>query len=86
MFVEAMHGKWRRLRIVIAFGLLLAISVIALQVVGVAVTLAAPLIAATMLIISNRQFRGITGDVMGATNELTRLASLLVVLGAAKWA
>ena len=86
MFVEAMHGKWRRLRIVIAFGLLLAISVIALQVVGIAVTLAAPLIAATILMISNRQFRGITGDVMGATNELTRLASLLVVLGAAKCA
>ena len=84
-FVEAMHGRWRRLRLAVAFGLLLAISVFALRILGVAVTLAGLLVAATMLMISYRQFRGITGDVMGATNELSRLASLLVVLVIAKW-
>jgi adenosylcobinamide-GDP ribazoletransferase len=31
-----------------------------------------------LLAISNRSFGGITGDVLGATNELTRLASLIV--------
>ena len=85
-FVDAMHGKPRRLRLAIALGFVLAISLVALQVVGLVLTLAGVLSAVTMLMISNRQFRGITGDVMGATNELTRLASLLVVLGAAKWA
>ncbi len=31
-----------------------------------------------ILIISNRSFGGVTGDVIGSTNELTRLASLMV--------
>ncbi|MHA7648108.1 adenosylcobinamide-GDP ribazoletransferase [Nitrosopumilus sp. S4] len=40
---------------------------------GVAVTLTLFILA-----ISTRSFGGITGDVLGATNELTRLASLMV--------
>jgi adenosylcobinamide-GDP ribazoletransferase len=31
-----------------------------------------------ILAMSNRSFGGITGDVLGSTNELTRLASLMV--------
>ena len=31
-----------------------------------------------LLVLSTRSFGGITGDVLGATNELTRLASLMV--------
>ena len=44
-----------------------------LVMLGVTVTLTLFLLA-----ISNRSFGGITGDVLGATNELTRLASLIV--------
>jgi len=31
-----------------------------------------------ILIISTRSFGGITGDVLGATNEITRLSSLVI--------
>ncbi len=44
-----------------------------LLMLGVTVTLTVFLLA-----ISTRSFGGITGDVLGATNELTRLASLIV--------
>ena len=44
-----------------------------LVMLGVTITLTLFLLA-----ISNRSFGGITGDVLGATNEFTRLASLIV--------
>jgi adenosylcobinamide-GDP ribazoletransferase len=79
-FLQAMHGKWRSMRLGIAFFLTLAISLVALQVTGIVVMLAGLLVAAAMLLISRKEFGGMTGDVMGATNELVRLASLLVIL------
>ena len=79
-FLEALHGKWRSLRLSIAFLLTLAISLVALRMTGIAVMLAGMLVAGVMLVISKRQFGGMTGDVMGATNELVQLASLLVIL------
>jgi len=30
--------------------------------------------------ISHRHFKGVTGDVLGATNELTRMVALIVLL------
>jgi len=36
--------------------------------------------ALALMWISKRNFRGVTGDVFGATNDISRLTSLLAVL------
>jgi cobalamin synthase len=35
--------------------------------------------------ISHRHFKGVTGDVLGATNELTRMVSLITLLAMIRW-
>jgi len=86
-FIRSMHErKWRSLRLAVAFVLVLSVSIIALQTVGVLVVAAASCAAIVMLIIATRQFGGVTGDVMGATNDITRLVSLIVILGLIRWA
>ena len=79
-FLQAMHGKWRTMRLSIASFLALVISLMALRITGIVVMLAGLLVATAILVISKKKFGGMTGDVMGATNELVRLVSLLVIL------
>jgi adenosylcobinamide-GDP ribazoletransferase len=84
-FLQAMHEKRRWMRLGIAFFLTLAISVVTLRIAGAATMFVGILVAAVMLAIGRREFGGMTGDAMGATNELVRLASLLVILVIPKW-
>ena len=73
------------MRLGIAFFVTLAISVVTLRIAGAAIMLVGILVAAVMLAIGKREFGGMTGDVIGATNELVRLVSLLVILVIPKW-
>jgi len=79
-FVAAMHSRWRNVRIVSSGLILILISVLALFTLGLAVTCSAVLVPAIMLSTSNKAFGGITGDVMGATHEITRLVSLMITV------
>ena len=44
-------------------------------------------IAIALIIVgaSDKHFKVLTGDVFGARNELTRLSSLLTIVGMSKW-
>ncbi|HUK28639.1 MAG TPA: adenosylcobinamide-GDP ribazoletransferase [Candidatus Acidoferrales bacterium] len=79
LFVEAMN-EHRLLRITFSFIILLVICVLSLRILGLVVVVGAVLTASLLAAISSRHFGGITGDVMGATNEISRTISLLLIV------
>ena len=84
-FVASMHSGRRNMRIAASTSLFLLIAIPILGAIGLAVSCTAVVISLIMLFFSHRAFGGITGDVMGATNELTRLASLAIILVGKAW-
>jgi len=86
-FIDAMHGKRGHIRLATAFILFIAVLTTALQItVALSVIFSVLITAAATLLIAHRHFGGITGDVLGATNDLSRLVSLLAVLVMINWA
>ena len=84
-FVAAMHSRWRNLRVVSSLLILILIAFPTLFTLGLAVTCAAVIVPSIILHVSNKAFGGVTGDVMGATHELTRLVALVVILVGFGW-
>lgn len=84
-FVDAMHSKLGWARLASSLLLFLALSLPTLRIIGILVTVSVIFTGGVMVSFSTRQFGGVTGDVMGATNDLARAISLLTILGAMKW-
>jgi len=83
VFVESMH-QHGGLRVVLSYVVILVISLLSLKAAGLTVVIGATLTTLAMVAISKRHFGGITGDVFGATNEISRAMSLLLILVFAK--
>ncbi|MEM2772009.1 MAG: adenosylcobinamide-GDP ribazoletransferase [Candidatus Nezhaarchaeales archaeon] len=79
-FVEAMRGRKGLLRLTVAVALSTALAFVALSSIGILMLLTAALTALTLTGIAVKLFGGITGDVLGAMNEISRTASLIVAL------
>jgi adenosylcobinamide-GDP ribazoletransferase len=84
-FLEAMHGKKGTARLIAALVISFGIALPLLWLAGAVVLLAAILASLIMVGISHRHFKGVTGDVLGATNELTRMVSLITLLAMIRW-
>jgi len=84
-FLEAMHGKKGTARLIAALAISFGIAVPLLWFAGVVTVLAAIIASLVMVEISHRHFNGVTGDVLGATNELTRMVSLIILLAVIGW-
>jgi adenosylcobinamide-GDP ribazoletransferase len=85
-FLEAMHGKKGTARLVAALAIAFGIALPLLWLEGAITVLVAIITSLIMVGISHRHFKGVTGDVLGATNELTRMASLMALLAVIGWA
>ena len=84
-FLEAMHGKIGTARLVAALAISFGIAIPLLWLVGIITVLAAIIASLVMVEIAHRHFNGVTGDVLGATNELTRMVSLIILLAVIGW-
>jgi adenosylcobinamide-GDP ribazoletransferase len=79
-FLQAMNGRSGDFRMVAALVIAFAVSVPILRFTGFFAVIAGLVVGLIMVAISNRHFGGITGDVLGATNELARMGSLIALL------
>lgn len=85
VFVDAMHGHRRNSKMAVSLIILLLVSAPLLHQTGLMVTLVTVLVTVILVVVADRNFGGVTGDVMGATNEISRLISLLTIIGASQW-
>ena len=82
-FIQEMHG--RMLRFIASFAILGVVLVLTVRSISPLIVIGDLIVSASMLWISSRHFGGVTGDVMGATNDLARLVALLLIVGSS-WA
>jgi len=84
LFLEAMHDKKGNMRLVAALALSFGVAVPLLWFAnflsGFMVVLSAVLTGLVMVAVAHRHFKGVTGDVLGATNELARMVAVVVLL------
>ena len=84
-FLAAMRGGKGNLRLIVALAISLVIAMLLLSWAGIFVILAAVLTGFVMVGIATKNFNGVTGDVFGATNELSRMVCVVVLLAAVAW-
>jgi adenosylcobinamide-GDP ribazoletransferase len=75
-FTVAMKDKRKMLA---ATGIMVAIVGFASSYAGFAALVISLILAELIKYVSSKSFGGISGDVLGASNEITRLSSLLVL-------
>lgn len=85
-FLEAMHNSHGTTRMLTSLLISFGISLPLLHLAGFITVVTALLTSLVIVLISNRHFGGVTGDVFGATNELSRMTSLVVLLAMVPWA
>ncbi len=84
-FLEALMGSKGTLRLAVALIISFAIALPLLRWAGALTVLAGIIASLTMVAIAHKHFNGVTGDVFGATNEITRMVCVIVLLAVVAW-
>ena len=84
-FLEAMHGRSGNWRLLAALALSFAITLLLLSWRGAFVVVAGVITGLVMVSIAHKHFKGVTGDVFGATNEIARMISVVALVAVAAW-
>ena len=79
-FVDAMHGQHRNVRLMVALSIAFGLAVVLSCFAGFVAVIVGVVVTLILVGISNRHFKGVTGDIFGAGNELVRLTSLIAIL------
>src|SRR3990170_1157837 len=84
-FLAAMHGGKGNPRLAAALVISFGVAVPLLWLAGAVAVLVAIFTGLVLVGVSHRHFKGVTGDVLGATNELSRLVCLVALLAVIRW-
>lgn len=84
-FMQVMHGGKGNLRLIVALIISFAFALPLLRLAGFFTLLAAILTSLVMVAVAHKNFNGVTGDVLGATNEISRMVSIVVLLAVIAW-
>ena len=84
-FLQAMHGSGGNWRVALALLISFAVALPLLGLGGIYVVLAAVATGLVLVGVAHRNFNGVTGDVFGSTNELTRMVCAVVLLAVVAW-
>jgi adenosylcobinamide-GDP ribazoletransferase len=79
-FVNAMRGQHRKLRLAVALAISFGITLPLMGVPGYIAVITGLIASFIMVEVSRRHFGGVTGDVMGAMNDISRMVSLIAIL------
>jgi len=84
-FLSNMQGMGGNLRLTIALVISFTIGLVLLKFAGISVVFASVLTALAMAAVAHKHFNGVTGDIFGATNELSRMVCAAVVVAVVLW-
>jgi len=79
-FIGFMHGQHRNSRLLLSIVLSFSVSALLFWTVGCIAVIVGIITGLVIVGVSYRHLRGITGDVLGAMNEIARLTSILTIL------
>ncbi len=79
-FVDAMHGQYRNVRLMVALSISFGLAIVLSRLAGFVAVIVGVVVVLILVGISNRHFKGVTGDIFGAGNELVRSTSLIAIL------